>query len=250
MSATTQNILLFIVLPYVAAAVFLVGTIVRLRKAPYSFSSLSSQFLESDRHFWGLTAFHYGIIVALVGHLVGLLTPVNTHFWNATPLRMHTVGLIALTSGLVTLLGISVIIHRRLLVPMVRAVTTPADVLVLALIAFQVISGIYVSLTRPWAVAWFEALVGPYVRSMVLLKPDMSYVSAMPVAVKIHMVNACIIIAVFPFTRLVHMLVAPIPYAWRKVQVARWVKPKPKPSGAVQPANSVTQVARAAAGGK
>jgi nitrate reductase gamma subunit len=248
MNAATQNTLLFVVLPYVAAAVFLAGTVVRLRKFPFTFSSLSSQFLEGDRHFWALTAFHYGIVVALIGHVLGLMTPAKTHFWNATPLRMHTVGVIALTSGLVTLLGIGMIIYRRIGAPMVRAVTTPADVVVLALIAFQVISGIYVSLSRPWAVAWFEALVGPYVRSMVLLRPDMSYVSAMPLAVKVHMVNACVMLAVFPFTRLVHMLVAPIPYAWRKVQVSRWMKLKPHHAG--QPATAVSPAARAASAGK
>jgi nitrate reductase gamma subunit len=246
MNATTQNIVLFIVLPYVAAAVFLVGTVVRFRKAPYSFSSLSSQFLEGDRHFWALTAFHYGIVVTLVGHVLGLLSPPSWHLWNATPLRMHTVGLIALTSGVVALLGMGMIAHRRLM-PMLRAVTTSADVLVLVLIAFQIISGVYVSLTRPWAVAWFEALVGPYVRSMVLLRPDMSYVAAMPLAVKVHMVNACVIIAVFPFTRLVHMLVAPIPYVWRKAQVARWMTPR----RSAHPAIPATPVAhKAAAGGK
>lgn len=247
MNATTQNIVLFIVLPYVAAAVFLVGTVVRFRKASYSFSSLSSQFLEGEHHFWALTAFHYGIVVTLVGHVLGLMSPPTWHLWNATPLRMHTVGLIALTSGLVALLGMGMIVRRRVLLPMVRSVTTSADIIILALIAFQIISGVYVSLTRPWAVAWFEALVGPYVRSMVLLQPDMSYVAAMPLAVKVHMVNACVIIAVFPFTRLVHMLVAPIPYAWRKAQVARWVKPR----RAVQPPISATPVAhKAAAGGK
>jgi nitrate reductase gamma subunit len=246
MNATFGNLLLFVVMPYVALAVFLIGSIVRFRKAPFTFTSLSSQFLESNRHFWGLTAFHYGIIVTLCGHLLGLLSPAKTHLWNATPFRMHVVGLIALTSGLVALLGLVMVIQRRMLAPLVRAVTSPADGVVLALLAFQVLSGVYVSLSRPWAVAWYEALVGPYVRSLVLLNPDMSYVAAMPLAVKMHMVNAWLILAVVPFTRLAHMIVAPLPFIWRKVQTVRWTRPR----RAVHTAISAAQVARKAAAGR
>ena len=45
--------LLFGALPYVAIVLFLVVSIQRYRKEPFSFSSLSSQFLETRRLFWG-----------------------------------------------------------------------------------------------------------------------------------------------------------------------------------------------------
>ena len=44
----------------------------------------------------------------------------------------------------------------------------------------------------------------------------------MPFAVKLHIVNAWLLIAFFPFTRLVHVLVVPNQYLWRKRQVVRW----------------------------
>ncbi len=224
MNASMQNLLLFVVLPYVAIAVFAVGTIVRYRNAPHTFTSRSSQFLEGQRHFWALTAFHFGVLVTFVGHVAGLVTPARMHVWTATPFRMHVVEVIGATGGLMALIGIGLVMLRRLHVPLVRSTTKTGDVLVLALLALQLCTGVYVALSRPWGAAWFEALVGPYVRSLLMLTPDTSYVAPMPLAVKVHLVNAWIIIAVFPFTRLVHMLAAPVPYLWRRVLMVRWMR--------------------------
>jgi nitrate reductase gamma subunit len=54
------------------------------------------------------------------------------------------------------------------------------------------------------------------------LNPNLAAVSAMPFLVKFHIVNAYLVIGYFPFTRLVHVLVVPNPYLWRKPQVVRW----------------------------
>lgn len=244
MNATVPNVLFFVVLPYVAMAVFLVGTMVRFRNAPQTFSSRSSQFLEGERHFWALTAFHFGIIVVFLGHVAGLVTPARTHVWTASPLRMHVLEVVGLSGSLMAVVGVGLVIGRRLRVPLVRATTRAGDAVVLAMLAVQLCSGVYVAVSRPWGAAWFEALVGPYVRSLVALNPDTSYVAAMPFAIKVHLVSAWIIIAAFPFTRLVHMLAAPFSYLWRRVQVVRWTRPR----AAIQPASSsmLARKARAA----
>ena len=59
--------LLFAVLPYMAFFTFFLGTIQRYRQRTFSYSSLSSQFLENQRHFWSLVPFHYGILVVIAG---------------------------------------------------------------------------------------------------------------------------------------------------------------------------------------
>ena len=59
---------------------------------------------------------------------------------------------------------------------------------------------------------------------LVTLNPDVSYVAAMPHMVKFHIVLAFLTIGFFPFTRLVHVLVIPNPYLWRKTQVVRWYR--------------------------
>jgi nitrate reductase gamma subunit len=244
MNSTIQNLLLFVVLPYVALSVLVMGTVLRFRTAPHSFSSRSSQFLEGERHFWALTAFHFGVIVVFLGHLAGLVTPARMHVWTASPLRIHVLEVIGLAGALTALIGVCLVIHRRARVPLVAATTRVADAIVLALLAFQLLTGVYIAVSRPWAAAWFEALVGPYVRSLLALNPDMSYVAAMPVAIKVHLVSASVIIAVFPFTRLVHMLAVPVAYFWRKLQLVRWTRPRT----AIASPSSATLARKAAAG--
>jgi len=64
--------------------------------------------------------------------------------------------------------------------------------------------------------------VTPYLWSLARLSPDLAAVSAMPLLVKVHIVTAFLVVGYFPFTRLVHVLVVPNPYLWRKPQVVRW----------------------------
>jgi nitrate reductase gamma subunit len=92
------------------------------------------------------------------------------------------------------------------------------------LLLVQVTSGVSVAVFHPWGSSWFAAAISPYLWSLVRLNPDLGYVAMMPVAVKTHIVLAYAIIGVAPFTRLVHILVVPNPYLWRKPQVVRWYR--------------------------
>ena len=226
MNATVQDMVLFVVLPYVAMAVFILATTLRHRRAPHTFSSQSSQFLEGKQHFFALTAFHYGILLVFLGHLAGLVTPARMHVWSASPLRIYLLEITGLAGALMALIGICLVILRRARVALVAKTTRPSDALVLGLLAFQLLTGIYIAVSHPWAAAWFEALVGPYVRSLLVFNPDVSYVAAMPPMIKLHLVSAWVIVAVFPFTRLVHMLSLPIGYLWRTFQIVRWNGPR------------------------
>src|SRR5215469_9813963 len=100
------NGLFFMVLPYLAMSIFLVGTIMRYRKAPFTYSSFSSQFLENRQHFWGLVPFHYGIVIVLLGHIVAFLIPSQILAWNSHPLRLYILEASALTFGLLALVGL------------------------------------------------------------------------------------------------------------------------------------------------
>jgi nitrate reductase gamma subunit len=212
----------FIVLPYVAIFIFFLGTIVRYRREPFSYSSLSSQFLENRKHFWGLVPFHYGIITVLAGHIIAFLLPRQILEWDSRPLRLYILEITALIFGLLAVVGLIGAINRRLTVSRVRQVTNLFDWIVLVLLLTQAASGVYVAIFHPWGSAWFAAAVTPYLRSLVRLNPDIGFVAAMPVGVKLHIIMAYVIIGITPFTRLVHILVAPNPYLWRRPQVVRW----------------------------
>ncbi len=216
--------LFFGVLPYLALIIFFLVTIQRYRSQAFTYSSLSSQFLENQRHFWGLVPLHYGILVVVMGHVVAFMFPRQLLAWNGHPIRLYILEISALIFGLLTLLGLLSTLVRRFAFSKVRTVTSLADILLYVLLLVQVISGVYVAVMHSWGSSWFAASASPYLWSIITLDPDISYVIAMPFAVKLHIVNACLVIGFFPFTRLVHILVIPNPYLWRRPQVVRWNK--------------------------
>ncbi len=222
MTANVLNLLLFAVLPYAALLLFFLMTIERYRGQPFTYSSLSSQFLENRQQFWGSVAFHYGIIFVLLGHLLGLLIPAQILAWNAKPLRLYVTEVTGLSFGLMALVGICSAIHRRIVLSKPRRGTSAADYIIELLLLVQITAGIYVAVFHPWGTSWFAASAVPYLWSLFTFRPDVSYLTTMPFAIKLHIVNAWLIVAVFPFTRLVHMLVAPFPYLWRRPEVVRW----------------------------
>ncbi|MBI4581610.1 MAG: respiratory nitrate reductase subunit gamma [Planctomycetes bacterium] len=213
---------LFVVLPYLALVIFFVETIRRYREQKFTYSSLSSQFLENQQHFWSLVPFHYGILVVLLGHVVAFLLPAQVLAWNQRPLRLYVLEASALVFGILSLVGIFTIVIRRTADLKVRTVTSVADWILYVLLLIQIGSGVYIAVFHPWGSSWFAASATPYLWSIVKLNPDPTYVIALPLAVKLHIVNASLVIGFFPFTRLVHVLVVPNPYLWRKPQVVRW----------------------------
>ncbi len=222
MNSSMLDVFLFIALPYVCLFTFLLMTIYRYRARSFSSSSLSSQFLENKQHFWAVVPFHYGIIAITVGHLIAFLIPRSVLAWNSHPLRLYVLEVSALAFGLLTLIGLVGIILRRATTSKIRRVTTATDWILFAMLLLQTASGIGIALFHPWGSSWFASNLTPYLWSIFKLNPDISYVTAMPHLVKSHIILAFLTIGFFPFTRLVHLLVIPNPYLWRKPQVVRW----------------------------
>lgn len=98
--------LLFGALPYVAIVLFLVVSIQRYRREPFSFSSLSSQFLETRRLFWGSVPFHVGILAVFCGHFTGFLFPRELVLWNRLPVRLFVFESTGLAFALLALVGL------------------------------------------------------------------------------------------------------------------------------------------------
>ena len=130
------------VFPYMALVVFFLVTIQRYRLKGFSYSSLSSQFLENQHHFWGSVPFHYGILVVLFGHILGFLMPQAILFWNAAPLRLLILEVTGIAFAVLTLVGLVNIVVRRVTNRLARRVTTRSDLVVYLLLLVQVVSGI------------------------------------------------------------------------------------------------------------
>ncbi len=221
------DVLLFAALPYVSAVLFLFVSIQRYRRDPFTFSSLSSQFLESRGLFWGSVPFHLGILTLFFGHLVGFLFPRPMTLWNLVPVRLFILEATALVAAILTLVGLLGLIARRATTPRLIVGTTGTDILVYVLLLFQIVTGIWVALGLRWGSAWYTQTVVPYLRSLVRLQPELLRVTELPLPAKLHIVGAFVLFGAFSFTRLVHALVAPVPYLWRPNQVVIWNRPRP-----------------------
>ncbi len=217
-----SDFFLFGVVPYVAMVLFFVVTVQRYRMRKYSYSSLSSQFLENKQHFWGSVPFHYGILAVLFGHVAAFLFPKAVLGWNAEPWRLYALEATGFALGLLTLIGLVLIVVRRARSTRLRKVSTVGDWVLYALLLVQVVTGVLVAYQHGWGSSWFASSAAPWLWSLVYLAPDVSYVAPLPILAKAHIVNAFVLIAFFPFTRLVHVLVIPNMYLWRKPQVVLW----------------------------
>jgi len=213
---------LFVALPYLAFAVFFIGTIQRYRHQSFTYSSLSSQLLENRQHFWSLVPFHYGILVILTGHVVAFAIPRAILAWNGKPLRLYILEVCALICGMLALVGLVSAILRRIRNSKVRIVTTRPDWVLFGMLLFQIFSGVYIAIFVGWGSSWFAAAATPYLRSLLTFSPQIGFLAEMPWMVRLHIINAFLLIAFFPFTRLVHILVVPNMYLWRRPQVVRW----------------------------
>lgn len=214
--------ILFAALPYAVFLSFFLGTIHRYRAEAFTYSSLSTQFLENRSHFWGSVPLHFGILIVLAGHVAAFLIPRELLLWNSRPLRLYILEVSALVFGILAVVGFMSAAARRYADAKVRVVTSRLDWAIYGLLILQAASGVYIAAFHPWGSSWFAASITPYLWSLVKFKPDITYLATMPLVVKLHIVDFYLLIGLFPFSRLVHILVVPNPYLWRKPQVVRW----------------------------
>jgi nitrate reductase gamma subunit len=212
----------FSAFPYVVIIVFLVGSVYRYYQKGYKVSSLSAQFLEGKQGFWGTVPFHWGILMIFLGHLVAFLFPSAVLAMNSDPVRLIIHEGVGFTFAVALLVGLVGLILRRLFHPRLKVVTTKMDLFVEFVLLAQVILGCWIALGYRWGSSWFAADLTPYLWSIFKLNPQPEAVVAMPLVIKAHVVVAFSIILIFPFTRLIHILVAPFHYLWRPYQVVIW----------------------------
>src|SRR4029078_3355545 len=90
------NQALFGLYPYVALAVFFLGSLVRFDREQYTWKSDSSQLLRAGQLRWGSNLFHVGILFLFFGHTGGLLPP---HFVYEPFVSPGSKQLMAMVSG-------------------------------------------------------------------------------------------------------------------------------------------------------
>jgi len=214
----------FIILPSLALFSLIAGSLYKYFYHGFRVSSLSSQLLESKILFFGSRPFHWGIVTLFFGHLIGFLIPSGVLAWNNKPVRLYVLEITALAFALMTLAGLSVLIYRRIQIKRIRLVTSKMDIFVFTILFLAIVSGIYTAFFFRWGSSWFAVVMAPYLRSVLMLNPDITAVMTLPVLVKIHVITAFILIGMIPYTRFIHILVYPLHYFWREYQVTNWNK--------------------------
>jgi len=137
------------------------------------------------------------------------------------PVAMAAVTAV-LPGALLCMVGLVTALIRRIRYRKVRIVTTTPDWVLFAMLLFQIFSGIYIAIFVGWGSSWFAAAATPYLRSLLTFSPQIGFLAEMPWMVRLHIIDAFLLIGFFPFTRLVHVLVVPNMYLWRRPQVVRW----------------------------
>ncbi|MFE0250867.1 respiratory nitrate reductase subunit gamma [Streptomyces sp. NPDC059010] len=216
--------LLWGVLPYGTFALLVAGLIWRHRYDRFGWTTRSSQVYESKLLNIASPAFHYGILFVLVGHLIGLFIPES--WTDALGVGEHTYHLFSLyggtAAGLLTVAGIVLLIYRRRTNAPVFRATTVNDKLMYVVLFAAIVMGMVAKLAHSSGDGYdYRQSIAPWARSLFTLQPDLDRMAGVPVLYQVHAVIGMALIALVPYTRLVHMFSAPVQYLFRPYVVYR-----------------------------
>ena len=215
---------LFGVYPYVALSIFLIGSLLRFDVDQYGWRSKSSQLLRRKQLIWGSVLFHVGILGILLGHGVGLLTPVVVFetLGISHSFKQMMAIVVGGICGTACFIGLVMLLHRRLFDSRIRKTSSVSDIAVLLILFVQLSLGM---LTIPLSLGHLDGTMMvkfmTYVQGIVTLRPQPALIAGVPLIFKLHMFLGFTIFLIFPFTRLVHVWSAPVGYLFRNYQVVR-----------------------------
>ena len=221
------NLFLFGIYPYICLSVLFLGSLIRFDREPYTWKSDSSQILRRRQLSLGSNLFHYGVLIVIAGHFAGFLAPEWLVNWALTP-NMHELLAMVIggIAGVFAIIGMTVLIMRRLGDQRIRSNSRKRDILIILMLWTQLALGL---LTVPFSAYYmgtplFETLVD-YVKSIVYFDGNAaSLMLNAPLVYKLHIVLGFTIFLVSPFTRMVHIwsgVAAILAYVVRPYQLVR-----------------------------
>ena len=236
---------IFGIYPYIALAVLLVGSVARYERDPFTWKSSSSQLLRRRQLILGSVLFHVGVLVIFFGHFFGLLTPLwlielfgISH--GAKQVLAVAVGGVA---GIMALTGGIILIQRRLADPRIRATSSTMDIVILSLLLAQLALGLLTILVSLQHLDGEEMVrFMQWAQGIFTFDPNAArYTEGASIIFQLHIFLGLTIFVLFPFSRLVHMLSAPVRYLWRpgyQIVRSRRTEPLPQHAGPVTPSRA------------
>jgi nitrate reductase gamma subunit len=227
------QIFLWVGLPYLALGIFVVGHIWRWNYDQFGWTSRSTQLLERRWLKWGGPIFHYGTFAAIAGHILGVLIPEAWVTAIGIPESAYRwIGAIpGAIAAVLVILGVIILAGRRLVVPRVRATTSTVDYVALILLLIIILTGAAPTIGVNLFGGGYDyrSTVAPWFRGLFSFQPDVTAIAHAPVIYQVHATAAWVILAVWPFSRLVHAWSYPLWYLWRPYIVYRRRRAAPPP---------------------
>ena len=219
-----MSIFLWVIVPYVALAIFVVGHYWRYRYDKFGWTTRSSQLYERRLLRWGSPLFHFGILFALAGHVIGLGIP--QPWTDAVGISEGLYHLMAVSvgalAGLATVVGMIILIYRRRTTGPVFSATTRMDKVMYLFLATVILLGLYNTVAanifgnydyREGVSIWFRGIFRFDLHPQLMADAPWSF--------QVHGLVAMGLFALWPFTRLVHVFSAPLGYVTRPYIVYR-----------------------------
>ena len=219
-----MDIFLWVIVPYICLAVFVVGHYWRWTYDKFGWTTRSSQLYENRLLRWGSPLFHFGLLGVVGGHIIGLVVPKS--WTEAIGVSEDLYHLLAVSlgglAGLATLAGLAILIYRRRTVGPVFMATTKMDKTMYVFLAAVILLGMWNTVASSIFGHYdYREGVSPYFRSIFYFQPDPDLISDAPIGFQLHALVAFALFALWPFTRLVHVFSAPIGYLTRPYIVYR-----------------------------
>jgi nitrate reductase gamma subunit len=222
---STPDVLLWVVVPYVSIAVFVVGHFWRYRYDKFGWTTRSSQLYERRLLRWGSPLFHFGILLVALGHVGGLLVPESwTDAVGVSETAYHAVAVaLGTVAGFCTLAGAAILVYRRRTVGPVFSATTRNDKIMYVLLVGTLLLGLGTTVIGNLTgdPHDYRQTVAPWFRSIFYFQPQPSLMAVAPLGFQLHALAAWTLFAFWPFSRLVHVFSAPLGYLVRPYIVYR-----------------------------
>ena len=221
-----MNQFLFGIYPYLCLAVFFLGSLLRFDREQYTWRSGSSQLLRAGQLRIGSNLFHVGVLFLLFGHFFGMLTP---HWAYARFIGAGDKQLLAMITGgiagALALIGLTVLLHRRLSDPRIRATSSRMDIALLLILWVQLALGLAtVPLSGQHLDGSVMLLLAEWAQRIVTFRAGAAdLLSGVSWVFKLHIFLGLTIFLIFPFGRLVHVWsgLASVGYLARAYQIVR-----------------------------
>lgn len=215
----------WIVFPYITGTIMIVGLLYRFAFCQLSWAAPSTEMFEKKKLKIGSLLFHYGIIFAFLGHVMGIVIPRQIYdFFGITGHMYHLMAILTGgIAGLMVVVGLVVLLIRKFTVPRVRVHATFGSYFSVGMLLIVAGIGVYMTLVYNTTVVAYEyrTTIGPWFRSLFVFQPKYQLMIATPLVFQIHVVSAFLLFASIPFTNLVHFFSLPVNYPARAPQQYR-----------------------------